>query len=377
MPHEYATAPPLLGPDDPAPVRVHPGAGSPFLLVADHAGRRVPARLGDLGVGAADWDRHIAWDIGIAGVCAALAPLLGATWIEQAYSRLVIDCNRRPGHSTSIPQVSDGTAVPGNAGLDHGAQEARDREIFRPYHAAIAAEIDTRLTAGGQRTVLIAMHSFTPTMGGIARPWHLGVLFNRHADLSLALAALLRDAGWHVGENEPYSLGDDSDFSVPVHAEARGLAYVELEIRQDLIAAPIGQLAWAQILADALPRALLQADTAAQAASARKFVRAPKVECMITFLSREKGGRSTLPIVNDGRYRTLLQLESPTRSELFGVHFVSGPSTIAFGVEAMVELHTVIYPNPAYDQLQPGCSFAIREGDRIVGRGYVVRRVPN
>ncbi len=245
----------LLGPDDPAPVRVHPGAGSPFLLVADHAGRGVPAHLGDLGVGTADWDRHIAWDIGIAGLCAALAPMLGATWVEQAYSRLVIDCNRRPGHPTSIPELSDGTAVPGNTGLDQAARDTRARAIFKPYHTAIAAEIDAR-QAAGQRTVLIAMHSFTPAMGGMARPWHAGVLFNRRADLSLALAALLRDAGWHVGENEPYSLGDDSDYTVPVHAERRGLAYVELEIRQDLIAEDAGQTAWAQLLHAALPQAL-------------------------------------------------------------------------------------------------------------------------
>ena len=247
------------GPPAPAPVRVHPGSSSPFLLVADHAGRRVPARLGDLGVEAADWERHIAWDIGIAGVCAELAPMLGATWIEQVYSRLVIDCNRRPGHMTSVPEHSDGTAIPGNDGLDQDSRDARAHDIFAPYHAAIAAEIDARLAAG-QRTVLIAMHSFTPVMAGVARPWHAGVLFNRDACLSLALARLLRQAGWHVGENEPYSLGDDSDYTVPVHAEQRGLAYVELELRQDLITAPAGQLSWAQVLAGALPAALQAAE---------------------------------------------------------------------------------------------------------------------
>ena len=253
MPRSFADAPKSLEAHDPAPVRVHPGSSSPFLLVADHAGRRVPSCLGDLGVGAADWERHIAWDI--AGGCAELAPLLGATWIEQAYSRLVIDCNRRPGHMTSIPAHSDGTAIPGNDGLDQDSRDARAHEIFAPYHAAITAEIDARIAAG-QRTVLIAMHSFTPVMGGVTRPWHAGVLFNRDARLSLALARLLRGAGWHVGENEPYSLGDDSDYTVPVHGEQRGLTYVELELRQDLIAAPAGQLRWAQVLAGALPAAL-------------------------------------------------------------------------------------------------------------------------
>ncbi len=245
----------LLGPNDPAPVRVHdPGAPSPFLLVCDHAGRAVPAALGDLGVAPADWDRHIAWDIGAAGLCAGLAPLLRATWIEQTYSRLVIDCNRRPGHPTSMAPHSDGTEVPGNRNLSGPAQAARIAEIFEPYHSAIAAELDRR-RAAGRPTILIALHSFTPVMAGVARPWQAGVLFNRSPGLALALAARLRDGGFIVGENEPYALGDDSDYTVPVHAEAHGLAYVELEIRQDLIAEAAGQIAWARLLADALPSA--------------------------------------------------------------------------------------------------------------------------
>ncbi len=247
--------PGLLGADDPAPVSVHnPHGRSAFLLVCDHAGRRVPARLGDLGVGAADWERHIAWDIGAAGVCAALAPLLDAVCIEQVYSRLVIDCNRQPGHPTSIPPRSDGTDVPGNQGLDETQVAARVSEIFQPYHAAIAAEIERRVVLG-RPAVLIAMHSFTPVMGGVSRPWHAGVLHNRNPRLGRALAVHLKAAGYHVGDNEPYAVSDDSDYTVPVHAERRGLDYVELEIRQDLIADHVGQVRWAPLLAEALPRA--------------------------------------------------------------------------------------------------------------------------
>jgi predicted N-formylglutamate amidohydrolase len=245
----------LLGADDPAPVSVHnPHGRSAFLLICDHAGRRVPAGLGDLGVGAADWERHIAWDIGAAGVCAALWPMLDAMCIEQVYSRLVIDCNRTPGHPTSIPPRSDGTEVPGNQGLGELQCAARVAEIFQPYHSAIVNEIERR-QALGRPVVLIAMHSFTPVMGGVVRPWHAGVLHNRDPRLGRALALHLRAAGYHVGDNEPYAVSDESDYSVPVHAEGRGLAYVELEIRQDLIADRAAQLHWATLLAEALPRA--------------------------------------------------------------------------------------------------------------------------
>ncbi len=249
------SAPMLLTSADPAPVIVTCAQGrSPFLLVCDHAGRRVPSGLGDLGVGVADWNRHIAWDIGIAGVCGQMAPLLDAVCISQVFSRLVIDCNRTPGHRTSIAPVSDGTPIPGNCGLAETAKAARVNEIFVPYHEAIAAELDRR-AAVGQPAIMVAMHSFTPVFGGVRRPWHAGVLHHRDARLSRALAARLAAAGYAVGDNEPYQLSDESDYTIPVHAERRGLAYVELEIRQDLIAEPAGQAVWAGLLAESLPLA--------------------------------------------------------------------------------------------------------------------------
>jgi predicted N-formylglutamate amidohydrolase len=246
----------LLDANDPPPVEVlNPHGTSSFLIVCDHAGRRVPARLGDLGVPPADWDRHIAWDIGAAGVCKALCAHLDAMCISQAYSRLVIDCNRRPGHPTSIAPVSDGTVIPGNHGLTEPQKAARAAEIFQPYQDAIATELDRR-EAAGQPCVLIAMHSFTPVFGGVARAWQAGMLYNRDPRLAHALAALLRENGYHVGDNEPYQLSDDSDYTVPVHAEGRNISYVEIEIRQDLIAAPPGQARWGDLLAKLLPRAL-------------------------------------------------------------------------------------------------------------------------
>ena len=131
----------LLGPADPPPVTVLRAAGrSPWLLIADHAGQAVPARLRDLGLPRAELDRHIGWDIGIAGVTARLAERLDACAILQAYSRLVIDCNRPLDAPGSIAMASDGTVVPGNAGLDAQQRRQRVEEIFVPYHARIEAE---------------------------------------------------------------------------------------------------------------------------------------------------------------------------------------------------------------------------------------------
>jgi len=173
--------------------------------------------------------------------------------IEQVYSRLVIDCNRPLPSPTLIPALSDGTAIPANACISEAARKARVEAIHAPYHARISAELAAR-AAAGRDTVLVLMHSFTPVMNGQARPWHCGVLYNRDDRLARRLLAALRAEGdLVVGDNQPYSVSDDSDYGANVHAEARGLPYVELEIRQDLIAEAVGQQAWAQRLARLLP----------------------------------------------------------------------------------------------------------------------------
>ncbi len=245
----------LLGPDDPAPVKIlNPNGASAFLLACDHAGRLVPRRLGDLGVAAADWERHIAWDIGAAGLCEFLVPQLDAMCITQVFSRLVIDCNRQPGHPTSIAPRSDGTEIFGNQSLAEAERAGRVDEIFLPYHGAIEAELNRR-DASGQGCILISMHSFTPVFGGHVRPWHAGMLYNRDPRLAHALAPLLAEAGYIVGDNEPYQLSDESDYTIPVHAERRGLPHLEIEIRQDLIADAAGQAKWADLLTKYLPEA--------------------------------------------------------------------------------------------------------------------------
>jgi predicted N-formylglutamate amidohydrolase len=232
------------------------GAGSPFLLLGDHAGREIPKALGQLGLPEAERLRHIAWDIGVAGLGALLSQALDAAFLRQRFSRLVIDCNRDPDRPDAIPEVSDGAAIPGNRALSPAARRARIDEVSAPYHAAIAAELDARADRG-LPTTLISLHSFTPSMNGVARPWRFGVLHADNSPYSRAVLACLRaDFGEDlVGDNEPYRM-DEVDFTIPHHAGPRGLDYLELEVRQDLIADPAGQAAVAAIVAPLLPRAL-------------------------------------------------------------------------------------------------------------------------
>ena len=246
----------LLAADEPPPVTVYNAeAPSPFLLVADHAGNLIPRALGRLGVAEAECERHIAWDIGIAGLGRQLADALNATLIQQNYSRLVIDCNRPPGTAMSILDISESTPVPGNVGLREASKAVRARKIFWPYHERIEAELDRRRQAG-RPAALIALHSFTPIFKEVARPWHAAVLYNRDSRFAHRLMALLkREEGLVIGDNEPYSVTDASDYTIPVHGERRGLHHVAIEIRQDLIAEDNGQRAWSALLARLLPQA--------------------------------------------------------------------------------------------------------------------------
>jgi predicted N-formylglutamate amidohydrolase len=242
----------LLSRGDPSPtIVVNPRGSSPYLLLGDHAGREIPRALGDLGLRPEAMERHIAWDIGVAALGERLAQTLDAVFIRQTYSRLVIDCNRRPGDPTSAPAVSDGHAIPGNADLAPDALAARQDEIFAPYHAEIARVLDAR-QAIGRPTVIVALHSFTPVFQGFVRPWRYGVLHRGDSPFSdRVLAALRQRLGEAAGDNQPYAM-DGTDNTVPLHADARGLDYLELEVRQDLIADPDGQDAEAAFIAPLL-----------------------------------------------------------------------------------------------------------------------------
>ena len=239
--------------DDPAPVlEENASSRSPFLLISDHYGRAIPHVLGDLGLAESELRRHIAWDVGIAGVADALCEHLDAHLIAQRYSRLVIDCNRPLQAPSSIPRISESTVIPGNEALSREAASARRREVFDPYHRRIREVIDHRLREGIP-TVLVALHSFTPVYAGIARPWHVGTLYWRDNGLpSLLLKSFRAQGELVVGDNEPYAVSEETDYSIPVHGEARGLLNSGIEIRQDLIAEEAGQREWADRLANIL-----------------------------------------------------------------------------------------------------------------------------
>lgn len=246
----------LLASDEPpACVVLRPNGGSPFVLTCDHGGNRIPRALGDLGLGAAERERHIAWDLGAAGLARGLSAALDAPLVMQNYSRLVIDCNRPFENPDSIALRSEDTEIPGNHGLTPDSIEERRREIFAPYHRSLGALLDTR-AAAGRDSVLIALHSFTEVFRGESRPWDVSLLYQRDRRLSAALIDLLEDLpGLCVGDNLPYQVGDSHDYGIPVHGEARGLIHGLVEVRQDHLNTDAGRVAWVERLADVLPRA--------------------------------------------------------------------------------------------------------------------------
>jgi predicted N-formylglutamate amidohydrolase len=237
---------PLLGPGDPPPFEiVNPDGAARVVLLGDHAGRAIPQSLGTLGLGPAELARHIAWDIGIGDVTRRLARRLDAPAVLAGYSRLVIDCNRKLGDPTSMPQESDGVVVPGNRGLSPADRARRVAALFTPYHDAVARVIEGRRRAG-LVPAIVSMHSFTPVMKGFERPWHIGILWNRDPRLPVPVMKRLAEEGdIRVGDNEPYSGRDEHGYSIYVHGHDIGLAHVLIEVRQDLIDTHHGAEAWA------------------------------------------------------------------------------------------------------------------------------------
>jgi predicted N-formylglutamate amidohydrolase len=239
------------------PYRLVNEAGlAPLVIICDHASNRVPDGYGDLGLPSAAFERHIAWDIGAAAVSEMLAQRFNAPAILSTVTRLLIDCNRQFEDPSLTPAISDGTEVPANRDLSSDERTRRWRTYHQPYHAAITQVIDRQL-ASGRQPVLLAVHSMTSTMKGIARPWQITVCWDNDQRLSAPMLDALRaHSGIVVGDNEPYRLDPAEDYSVPVHATRRGLKHLLIEFRQDEIVDAAGQQRWAKLFGDCLERVL-------------------------------------------------------------------------------------------------------------------------
>ncbi|AZO52612.1 MULTISPECIES: N-formylglutamate amidohydrolase [unclassified Mesorhizobium] len=228
-----------------------------IVLLADHARRDLPEEYGSLGLPSAEFDRHIAYDIGVEAVTRELAALLGVPALIANFSRLLIDPNRGEDDPTLIRQLYDGTVVPGNYPMAPEERERRLDRFYRPYHDAVGAMIASVVQASGQAPFIFSVHSFTPVMQGIKRPWHVGILWDKDDRVARPLIDMLaEDKNLIVGDNEPYdgALRGDTMFK---HAIVNGYAHALIEIRQDLIADQKGILAWAERLApivDAIDR---------------------------------------------------------------------------------------------------------------------------
>jgi len=250
---------PLLAEDEPPPYELfNPEGAAPVLLICDHASARVPRRLHDLDLTAGELWRHIGWDIGAADITRHMALQLDASALLSGYSRLVVDCNRHLHDPTLMPAVSDGTAIALNANLASADRQALLDALYHPYHRAIAQRLDD-FASRGVTPALLSIHSCTPEMSGQFRPWHIGICWETDRRIAgPVLEALGRAPGIVVGDNQPYNLDLQEDYSVPVHAMQRGLPHLQVEFRQDLIATPAGGRQWADVLLAALPPVLAQ-----------------------------------------------------------------------------------------------------------------------
>ena len=248
----------------PAVVAVNEWGGSRYVLVCEHASNYIPARYGGLGLPAPELQRHIAWDIGAAALALRLSSLLDAPLFLSGYSRLLIDCNRPPLAPTSIPVRSEATEIPGNRDLDAAERERRAAAYFWPFQARIAQMLDER-AATRRPTILLGIHSFPPCFLGVQRPWHVGVLYAKATAFGQALVArLAADRILLVGDNQPYCIAAEEDFTVPIHGDARGIDAALIEVRQDLLATSEGVAGWAFRLAAALSDVASQAGNSAQ-----------------------------------------------------------------------------------------------------------------
>jgi predicted N-formylglutamate amidohydrolase len=246
----------ILMAGEPAPARVENEKGrGQCIVVCDHASNRVPKSLGTLGLKKSDLEKHIAWDPGTEIIGRHIAQKIDAPLVCSSYSRLVVDVNRGEKSPECMRAVYDHIVVPGNAGLTAANKKQRITEIFTPYHKTLARTIRARVRKDTV-PVILSIHSFTPKMDDYLRPWHIGILWNREEKIARRLVRNLRinNPGMVVGENEPYSLkaANLQKNTITTHAESKGLPYIIVEFRQDLVKSAAGARKWAKILLQSL-----------------------------------------------------------------------------------------------------------------------------
>ncbi|MCE3003405.1 MAG: N-formylglutamate amidohydrolase [Xanthomonadaceae bacterium] len=233
------------------PFRFVPGARRDVVVLCDHASNHVPAEYADLGLPPDELDRHIAWDPGAHGAAVALASALDCPLVHGIHSRLLVDLNRAHDDATLILAESDNTFVPGNLTISDDERAARVARFHAPYHARIDAHLDG-LHAHGVRPTVVAVHSFNPVLGGVARPWEIGVLWKLDRAPVAPLIDWLAGDGWHVGDNQPYDGRTAMGWTLEYHAVRRGLPHVMFELRNDVVADGDAQATWGRRLARAL-----------------------------------------------------------------------------------------------------------------------------
>lgn len=240
----------LLKSTDPAPVEIlNPDSRADVFLLCEHAGRSIPDALGTLGVSEDVRNSHCGWDVGAEGCARRVADLLQAPLVIQRYSRLVIDCNRPPLGTGSIPVVADGADIPGNREADPVQQRLRVAEIFEPFDQAVVETLDM-----SPRRAAFSIHSFTPRMDRYNRPWHAGFVSRRDLATANTLMSHIARAqpDFELAINQPYQIDQETDWFIPQHAEPRGLRHCLIEIRNDQIRDDADADLWAGLLANAI-----------------------------------------------------------------------------------------------------------------------------
>ena len=233
-----------------APRLENSGGAHPIVLVCEHASARLPDSVHGLGLNEAERLGHIAWDPGAFETARHLSGVLDAPLIYATASRLLYDCNRPPEAESAIPDRSEDTAVPGNAGLSQAQRQARAERYYKPFERLLSDALDQHPTT----PVLVTIHSFTPVFHGQHRTVEVGILHDQ--DSRLADALLQVASGYDIRRNAPYGPDDGVTHTLRRHGLPRGILNVMIEIRNDLVATPEQCTRMAETLAEWLRAAL-------------------------------------------------------------------------------------------------------------------------